>query len=92
MANPVTIAIIGAGSATFSGGVIRDLCVHRGLHGSHIRLMDLDRRRLENVCRMGERLSGELKTELSFSKTTDRAQALAGADFVLNTAQAGGHD
>jgi len=29
---------------------------------------------------------------LSFSKTTDRQAALKGADFVLNTAQVGGHD
>ncbi len=33
-----------------------------------------------------------LDAGLSFSKTTDRARALKGADFVINTAQVGGHD
>jgi alpha-galactosidase len=44
------------------------------------------------VYRMAERLAHELQANLSFSKTTDRGQALAGADFVINTAQVGGHD
>ena len=37
-----TIAIIGAGSAVFSLGLIRDLCLTERLHGSTVRLMDID--------------------------------------------------
>jgi alpha-galactosidase len=92
VATEVKIGLIGAGSATFSGGIVRDLCVNPGLHGSHVTLMDVDEHRLAMIHRLAERLSGELGADLSFSATTDREQALRGADFVLNTAQVGGHD
>ena len=88
----IKITIIGAGSATFSAGLVRDLCVHRGLHGSHVTLMDVDAKRLAMVGRLAERLSDELDAGLSFSQTLDRQEALQGADFVINTAQVGGHE
>jgi len=91
MPTAVRITIIGAGSAQFSGGIVRDLCVNPGLHGSHVVLMDVDQRRMSMVARLAERLSDELGAGLSFSQTTDRAEALQGADFVINTAQVGGH-
>lgn len=92
MPTGVKIAIIGAGSAQFSAGIVRDLCVAPGLHGSHVAFMDVDEKRLDMVNRLAERLSDELHAGLTFSKTTDRAQVLQGADFVINTAQVGGHD
>ena len=87
----VKITIIGAGSAEFSGGIVRDLCVSPGLRGSHVCFMDIDEHRLDMVERLARRLSAELKADLSFSRTTSRRDALAGADFVINTAQVGGH-
>ena len=54
--------------------------------------MDVDQNRLDLVQRMAGRLSDELGAGLSLSKTTDRRKALQGADFVINTAQVGGHD
>jgi len=92
MATQVNVTIIGAGSATFAAGIVRDLCVTPGLRGSHVALMDVDEHRLKMISRLAERLSDELNAGLSFSATTDREQALQGADFVLNTAQIGGHD
>ena len=91
MSTPVKITIIGAGSAQFSGGIVRDLCVSPGLRGSHVSFMDVDHHRLAMITRVAERLSAELDANLSFSQTTDRAEALQGADFVINTAQVGGH-
>ena len=92
MSSDVKVTIIGAGSAQFSGGIVRDLCVNPGLHGCHVAFMDVDQRRLDMVTRLAERLSSELDAGLSFSQTTDRVGALQGADFVINTAQVGGHD
>ena len=43
----VKITLIGAGSATFAAGIVRDLCVTPGLHGSQVTLMDVDEHRLE---------------------------------------------
>mgnify|MGYP000225823428 CR=1 FL=1 len=44
----VKIPLIGAGSATFAAGIVRDLCVTPGLHGSHVALMDVDAGRPES--------------------------------------------
>lgn len=46
MATGVKITVIGAGSATFAAGIVRDLCVTPALHGSHVALVDVDERRL----------------------------------------------
>lgn len=92
MGTGVQITIIGAGSAQFSAEVVRDLCVHPGLRGSRVVLMDIDERRLDFVYRLAQRLAGEIKADIDFSKTTDRVNSLRGADFVINTAQVGGHD
>ena len=91
MSTQIKITIIGAGSAQFSGGIVRDLCVNPGLHGSHVAFMDVDEHRLDMVHRLAKRLSDELDAGLSFSKTLDRVEALQSADFVINTAQVGGH-
>lgn len=82
----VNITIIGAGSAQFSGDVVRDLCVTPGLHGSRVTLMDVNEERLGRVLRLGEKLNRELDAGLTFTATTDREAALKRAEFVLNTA------
>ncbi len=87
----VKIVIIGAGSATFSACIVRDLCITKGLEGSHVTFMDIDERKLDMVASIAARLAAELGTDFEFSKTTDREAALDGADFVINTAQVGGH-
>ena len=92
MSTDVNIAMIGAGSAVFSGGIVRDLCLNDGLRGSRVTLMDVDERRLDMITRMAERLSKELNATLTFAKTASREDALRGADFVINTALDGGHD
>lgn len=87
----VKIAIIGAGSAQFSAGIIRDLCVTPSLHHVSITLMDVDSKRLGFILNMSRKLVKELKVDFQFSSTTDLAEALTGADFVINTAQDQGH-
>ncbi len=88
---PLRIAIIGAGSATFAATVVRDLCVHPRMGGSHVALMDVDAHRLEMIEGLAVRLARELGADLTFSRTLDRSEALQGAQFVINTAQTGGH-
>jgi alpha-galactosidase len=43
----IRLAIIGAGSAQFSLGLVRDLCLTESLRGSVISFMDVDEARLE---------------------------------------------
>lgn len=86
-----TIAIIGAGSAVFSLGLIRDLCLTERLHGSTVRLMDIDEARLNAISRLCQRYSEEMGAGIETVSTTDRREALAGADFVINTALVTGY-
>lgn len=87
----IKIAIIGAGSSQFSGGIIRDICVTPNLHGIKITLMDIDEKRLRFIGAMGKKLADELHARIDFELTTDREKALDGASFVINTAQDQGH-
>ncbi|MFA6108317.1 MAG: alpha-glucosidase/alpha-galactosidase [Candidatus Latescibacterota bacterium] len=82
----VNVTIIGAGSVVFSLGLVKDLCLTRGLAGSEVRFMDIDEERLEIVYRLGQRYAEDLGAELRFKRTLDRAEALQGADFVIDTA------
>ncbi|NDF09630.1 MAG: hypothetical protein EB058_13200, partial [Proteobacteria bacterium] len=40
MARNINITVIGAGSATFSLGLVKDLCLTENLKGSHVTFMD----------------------------------------------------
>jgi len=86
MATAVKVTVIGAGSATFSLGLVKDLCLTENLAGSHVSFMDINESRLEMVHRLAARYAGELGADLSFDKTTDRCKSLQDADFVINTA------
>ena len=89
---PPSIAIIGAGSAVFSLNLIRDLCLTERLHGSTVRLMDVDEARLRAISRLCQRYSGEMGAGIETVTTTDRREALCDADFVINTALVTGWD
>jgi len=91
MPTPIKLGVIGAGSATFSIGVIKDICLRESLAGSSVTLMDVDRTRLEPVHKFARRYADELGADVSFEMTEDREAALRDADFVINTAQFGGH-
>lgn len=80
------ISIIGAGSAVFSLGLVKDLCLTEGLSGSHVCFMDIDQGRLDTIHALGSRYAKEIGSELTFEKTLDRQVALDGADYVINTA------
>jgi alpha-galactosidase len=91
MTTKLKVAIIGAGSAQFSLTMVRDLCLTPNLQGSHVTFMDIDEERLEMIYHLGKRYAEQLGSNLTFEKTTDRAAALEGADYVINTAYVLGH-
>lgn len=91
MAGAIRLGIIGAGSAEFSVGMVKDLCLTPSLAGSSVVLMDVDRERAETMHRFASRYTRELGVDVSYEWTTDREVALREADFVINTAQVGGH-
>ncbi|MFN2134218.1 MAG: alpha-glucosidase/alpha-galactosidase [Anaerolineae bacterium] len=91
MGTPVRISVVGAGSAEFSLGLVKDLCLTPGLSGSHVSFMDINPERLDMIYRFALRYAQELGADLSFDKTTDRGASLQDADFVVNTAFVQGH-
>ena len=92
MGKAIKLGVIGAGSAQFSLGLVRDLCLQESLYGSTITFMDVDPARLDMITRLAERYVQELGIDLRFEKTLERERALREADFVLNTALVGGHE
>ncbi|RLI11193.1 alpha-glucosidase/alpha-galactosidase, partial [Candidatus Bathyarchaeota archaeon] len=87
----VRIGVIGAGSIAWSATLIRDLSVTKNLWGSTVILMDKSRERLNLIYRFAKRYASEVKADLRFEKTLNRKEAIRDADFVINTAMAGGH-
>ena len=87
----VRIGVIGAGSIAWSATLIRDLSLTKGLQGSTVVFMDINRERLNLIYRFARRYVSEVKADLKFEKTTDLREAVRDADFVINTAMAGGH-
>ena len=91
MGTPVKIAVVGAGSATFSLGLVKDLCLTPNLAGSMVHFMDIDAERLDMITKLATRYSNEIGRDLKLEKTTDLRTALTDADFVINTASAISH-
>ncbi|MEM7539135.1 MAG: alpha-glucosidase/alpha-galactosidase [Chloroflexota bacterium] len=91
MPKPIKISVIGAGSATFSLGLVKDLCLTPNLAGSLVSFMDIDSERLAMIEGLAKRYSQELGQELRIERTTDRRASLQDADFVINTAAVKSH-
>lgn len=86
MGTAVKIGVIGAGSATFSLGLVKDLCLTESLSGSHVTFMDVDAERLQMIHKLAERYADELGANITFDQTLDRRETMQDADFVINTA------
>ena len=64
MSTPIKLAVIGAGSAQFSLGLVKDICLTPGLAGSLISFMDIDGERLDMIQKLGRRYANELGADL----------------------------
>jgi len=91
MATPLKISIIGAGSAGFSLGLVKDVCLTPNLAGSLISFMDVDPDRLEMIQELAARYAREVGSDLRFESTQNRQDSIRDADFVINTAYIKGH-
>lgn len=91
MSTPLKISVIGAGSATFSLGLVKDLCLTPNLSGSLVHFMDIDSERLDMIHKLAERYSKELGSDLRIESTSSRAEVLQDADFVISLAAVKSH-
>lgn len=86
------IAFIGAGSLGFTRGLVRDILTFPLLRDATLSLMDVDPERLDFAKRAVSRIVELGNYPAKVEATTDRAEALKGADVVLVTILAGGVD
>ena len=84
------IALIGAGSVVFTRNLCSDILFAPALRESTIALMDIDAGRLERARGMVERLIASRDVPARVEATTDRREAVRGADYVITTFQQGG--
>lgn len=84
------IAIIGAGGYVFPLRLIGDLLSYPELRGSTLTLMDIDPQRLARTADAAREVVRHHRLPATIESTTDRRQALDGADYVIVTFQVGG--
>jgi len=83
------IVLIGAGSAQFGYGTIGDILQSEVLTGSHIVLHDINPHTMAVVEQTTREFLVAHNLPFTVSATTDRAEALAGADFVIISIEVG---
>lgn len=91
MSRAVRVAFIGGASMTWMPSFAHDFLTYEPLRGSTLVLMDTDRDHLDTMMRYVQRMRRETGGDIEFVSTTDRQEALEGADFVITTFMAGGH-
>lgn len=82
------IVIIGAGSAVFTQGLVADMILVGGEWD--LRLVDIDPANLTVAANVVRRMIEARQAPITMSATTDRREALAGADVVVCTFGVGG--
>ncbi len=78
-------AFIGAGSVTFTRTVVRDLFTFPAFQDAEIALMDINPERLEYIRRCCVKIRDAMGVPAQITATTDRIEALRGADGVVCT-------
>ena len=90
MARSLKICVIGAGS-TYTPELIEGFIESRSeIRVSAISLMDIDERKLRIVGGLAQRMTQAANPDIAVSITTNREQALEGADFVITQIRVGG--
>ncbi|RKD95761.1 alpha-glucosidase/alpha-galactosidase [Halopiger aswanensis] len=84
------IAFIGAGSMVFAKNLVGDILSFEALNDSTISLMDIDEHRLEQTAEVATAMVENGRVDATIEATTDRREALEGADYVLNMINVGG--
>jgi alpha-galactosidase len=80
------IVLIGAGSFVFAPTVLRDAIVGHRLDDCVMVLVDLDADLAAAMAGVGRRMADDVGVSTSLRATTDRKEALPGADFVIHSA------
>ena len=79
------IVFIGAGSMSFGIPTFQDLFTTPELAGASLRLVDIDPENLERMYGLALKMNEVSGMGFEITKTTERTEALPGADYVVNS-------
>lgn len=79
------IVFIGAGSMSFGIPTFRDIFTTAELKGWTLSLVDIDVENLERMYGLAVKMNEASHMGMKIEKTTDRRQALIGADYIINS-------
>ena len=86
----IKVAMIGAGSVVFSKNLTGDILSFPEFKNATLAYMDVDEERLQVGADLCRKVAKTLNANPTILATTDRREALQGADFVINMVQIGG--
>jgi len=86
-----TITFIGAGSTIFAKNLMGDILSFPELANSHIALHDIDPVRLKTSEVVAHRIAEALNVKPTITATTNRREALDGADYAISMIQVAGY-
>jgi alpha-galactosidase len=87
--NPPKIVCIGAGSAVFGLSNLATIIRSKRLRGTEIVLVDINEQGLETITALAQKMNQAWNAEMNIWSTTERTEALPGADFVVVSVQVG---
>jgi alpha-galactosidase len=90
-ASMAKITFIGAGSTVFAKNLMGDILSFPELADSTLTLFDIDEERLRTSGIVAQKVAKTLGANPTIETTTDRRQALAGADYAICMIQVGGY-
>lgn len=85
------ITFIGAGSTVFARNLLGDILSFPELAGSTISLFDIDEERLHTTEKVAHRIASVVGAQPKIETTTDRREALDGADYAICMFQIAGY-
>src|ERR1700694_4708238 len=86
------ITYVGAGSSNFAARLISDLVATPGLDSGTFALVDIDAERLELSRLIAEEVIAVSGSDAALTTPTDRAEALPGSRYVINSIEVAGLD
>ncbi len=86
------IAFIGGGSVQWTPGLVADMALTPTLAGANLVLHDIDPDALDLLTRACRRIVNQVGVNMNISATTNRAESLREADFVILCVGIGGLD
>ena len=89
MANGPRITLVGAGGMSFGPTMVNDVVHTKRLRGSRLMLHDMNAERLERAYQFASKLNASAGSPIVLDFSTQPAEALDCADFVLSSAEFG---